>query len=215
MKLPFTIDGFLNVFKYYNESVWPIQVIFFILALISVILIAKRNSNSSRIATGTLALFWIWMGLVYHILFFSPINKAAYLFGVVFLIQGLIFLYFGVIKQRIQFEFNLNLSGIAALIFIGYSLILYPLIGYVLGHVYPRSPTFGVPCPTTIFTFGILLFSIHRIPWYIIIIPLVWSVVGFFAALNLLIKEDYGLAIAGIVSTAVLFFNKPKVKTIT
>ncbi|WP_414541485.1 DUF6064 family protein [Nostoc sp. CCY0012] len=29
---------------------------------------------------------------------------------------------------------------------------MYPLIGYALGRIFPTSPTFGVPCPTTIFT---------------------------------------------------------------
>jgi len=28
MNSPFTVEQFLNVFKDYNESVWPIQVVF-------------------------------------------------------------------------------------------------------------------------------------------------------------------------------------------
>lgn len=213
MRLPFTVDEFLGVFKDYNESVWPIPVLFFILAMLAVILLSKGNGSSNRIAMAILSLFWIWMGIVYHIIFFSAINKAAYLFGACFLIQGLIFLYVGVIKGRIKLEFSLNLSGIVALIFIVYALILYPLAGYAMGHVYPTAPTFGVPCPTTIFTFGILAFSVQRIPWYIITIPLLWSIVGFFAALNLSVKEDFGLAIAGVLFASILFFNTPKGQT--
>ena len=64
-----------------------------------------------------------------------------------------------------------------------------------------------------IFTFGILLYSVHRIPWYIIIIPLLWSIVGFSAAMNLGIQEDYGLVIAGLLSAAILLFGKPKPST--
>jgi hypothetical protein len=145
MKIPFSVDEFLNVFERYNLSLWPIQIFFYILALIAVTVIFKRNNNSSQIVMYILAFFWAWMGVVYHIIYFSSINKAAYLFGTIFLLQSFFFLYFGVIEKKIQLEFNLNLSGIIALVFLAYSLILYPLIGHFMGHIYPRTPTFGVP----------------------------------------------------------------------
>jgi hypothetical protein len=38
-----------------------------------------------------------------------------------------------------------------------WGIILYPLSGYMIGHRYPRVPLFGgMPCPTNIFTIGIL-----------------------------------------------------------
>lgn len=213
MNIPFTIEEFLNVFRTYNESLWPIQIALYSIALIAFVLVFSKSKYSSRIVSLILALLWTWMGVVYHIIYFAAINKAAYVFGGVFLLQASIFLYFGVFKQSIQLEFKLKATGVIALILIAYSLILYPLIGRALGHVYPQAPTFGVPCPTTIFTFGILLYSVHRIPWYIVIIPLLWSIVGFSAAMNLGIQEDYGLVIAGLLSTAILLFGKPKPST--
>lgn len=213
MNIPFTIEEFLNVFRTYNESLWPIQIALYAIALIAFVLVFSKYKYSSRIVSLILALLWTWMGVVYHIIYFAAINKAAYVFGGVFLLQASIFLYFGVFKQSIQLEFKLNATGVIALILIAYSLILYPLIGRALGHVYPQAPTFGVPCPTTIFTFGILLYSVHRIPWYIIIIPLLWSIVGFSAAMNLGIQEDYGLVMAGLLSAAILLFGKPKPST--
>ena len=85
-----------------------------------------------------------------------------------------------------------------------YALIIYPILGYLFGHKYPYSPTFGLPCPTTIFTFGILLFVNKKIPVLVLIIPLLWSIIGFGAALNLSIYEDYGLLIAGILGFILL-----------
>jgi hypothetical protein len=76
-----------------------------------------------------------------------------------------------------------------------YALILYPIVGSLLGHVYPSSPTFGLPCPTTIFTFGMLLW-VRKPPLIVLIIPVLWSIVGFSAALQLGIKEDIGLPMA-------------------
>lgn len=210
MKIPFSVDEFLNVFESYNQSLWPIQILFYIVALVAIAAIFKRSNNSSQIAMSVLAFFWGWMGLVYHIIYFSAINKAAYVFGTAFLLQSFIFLYVGVIKKKIKLAFNPDLSGIVALVFLVYSLVLYPILGYVMGHTYPRTPTFGVPCPTTIFTFGILLYSVNRIPWYLIIVPLLWSIVGFSAAINLSVKEDFGLVVAGIIAALLLLFYKPK-----
>jgi Family of unknown function (DUF6064) len=215
MKIPFSVDEFFNVFERYNLSLWPIQLFFYILAFLAVIVILRRRNHSSELVMSILAFFWGWMGVVYHIIYFSSINKAAYLFGIIFLVQSFLFFYFGVLRKEIRFEYNLNLSGVIGLLFIAYALIFYPLIGHSLGHIYPRIPTFGVPCPTTIFTFGILLYSINRIPWYLILVPLLWSIVGFSAALHLSVREDFGLPVAGILATVLLLFYKPKRLTFT
>lgn len=209
MRVPFSIEEFLSVFENYNQSLWPVQIILYGLAFSAIVFLIRNEAGSSRIVFSILAFLWIWMGLVYHILYFSAINKAAYLFGTLFILQGFIFFYFGVVKQKLEFRADLKLVEVIGIVFMVYALLVYPLLGYSLGHVYPASPTFGVPCPTTIFTFGILLFSVERIQWYIIIIPLLWSCVGFFAALSLTIKEDFGLVIAGVLASFILLFLKP------
>jgi hypothetical protein len=208
MRIPFTPEQFFHVFEQYNESVWPVQIIFYLLALVSVAFILNKGLHSNRIILAVLAFYWIWMGIVYHIANFSGINRAAFVFGLFFVIQGVIFLYHAVLNRKIHFEFNLKPSGIIGVVLIAYSLFVYPLLGRMQGHFYPAVPTFGVPCPTTIFTFGILLFSLSRIPWYVIIIPFLWSLIGFSAAVTLGVKEDFGLVIAGIVAMG-LNFLKP------
>jgi hypothetical protein len=88
---------------------------------------------------------------------------------------------------------------------LAYGILFYPLAGLVLGHVYPAQPTFGLPCPTTIFTFGILLWNKNKIPLYILIIPSVWTIIGFFAALNFGIYEDIGLLLSGAAGLYLIF----------
>lgn len=66
-------------------------------------------------------------------------------------------------------------------------------------------PVFGVtPCPTTIFTFGLLLWTASRVPLYIIVIPFIWSLIGVSAAINLGIIEDYGLVVAGVAGSILI-----------
>jgi len=86
--------------------------------------------------------------------------------------------------------------------------VIYPVLGYFLGHVYPNSPTFGAPCPSTIFTFGLLLWTTTRIRWYLLVIPCLWALVGSSAALTLGIYEDTGLLISAILGTAVLTMKR-------
>jgi hypothetical protein len=94
-------------------------------------------------------------------------------------------------------------------VFIALALIVYPILGALTGHAYPRAPLFGVaPCPTAIFTFGILLWARNRVGIYLLIIPFLWSLVGFTAALKLGIREDFGLLIAGLLGTGLLIARR-------
>jgi len=200
MKIPFTVDQFLAVFQNYNEAIWPAQVVAYVLGALAVMLAFKKTNVAGRVISLILVLFWLWMGTVYHIAYFSAINKAAYVFGAAFLAQGLLFFIFGVVKPRLVFQFKPDFYSFIGLAFILYAMVIYPVIGYFLGHGYPRSPCFGVaPCPATIFTFGMLLGADKKVPKVVLIIPLLWSIIGFFAALSLSVREDFGLLAAGVV----------------
>ena len=214
MKLPFTLEQFLDVFRQYNISVWPMQALLIVLALVATYFSIFKKSVSNKIIVFILAFLWLWMGIVYNLIYFSSINKAAILFGSSFIIQSLLFFYLGIIKDIVRFQFSLNKYGITGIVLIMFSLIIYPLIGYWLGHVYPSSPTFGLPCPTTIFTFGILLFSSSRFPFTVIIIPAIWSIIGFSAAVSLGMKEDTSLLIAGFVSTIMIIYKNKGLKKV-
>ena len=57
-------------------------------------------------------------------------------------------------------------------LFLLYALAIYPLLGWLSGHTYPRSPSFGLtPCPVTIFSVGLLLWTTGRVPKYLLVIP--------------------------------------------
>ena len=210
MKTPFTVEQFFDVFKDYNEAVFPMQAVFYLLSLFVVYLTIKPKSGSEKIVSSVLALLWLWMGIVYHLVFFTAINNAAYLFGTMFVLQGILFLVTGVFQNRLSFEFRFDIYGITGIALIIFALVIYPIFGFFLGHVYPSSPTFGLPCPTTIFTFGILLLSDKKCPAVIMIIPIIWSVIGFTAAFSLGVIEDTGLLIAGLLILTLHLVRKRK-----
>ncbi|MBD0285848.1 MAG: hypothetical protein ICV79_10555 [Flavisolibacter sp.] len=208
MKLPFTKEQFLEVFRKYNITFFPLQLLFLLLAAYIIFLAVKGKRNRGSTIAISLGCLWLWMGAAYHLAFFTVINKAAYGFGALFLLQGILLIVYG-LKASPSFVFEKNLSGILGSVLLFYALIIYPLLGYADGHGYPYSPTFGLPCPTTIFTLAIFLLAPNRLPFYIVAIPLLWSVIGFSAAFTLGIYEDTGLVVSALVF-AILHFTKPK-----
>jgi hypothetical protein len=207
MNLPFTADQFLEVFKTYNLSVWPAQYLLVILALLLIFLSIKKNKFSDRIITIGLAFYWFWMGIVYHLIFFSKINPAANVFAILYIIQGILFIYYGLFTKELVYINKNDAYGITSILFFLYALLFYPLLGYYFGHIYPSTPTFGLPCPTTILTLGFLLL-LEKKNIGIHIIPLIWAVIGFTAAIKLGIYQDIGLLVAGIVTVVLLVLKK-------
>jgi hypothetical protein len=207
MNMPFTSEQFLSVFGQYNLTVWPAQIFLNLFGVGTLVLIFKRFDSSNRMVAGILAFLWIWIGFAYHLAFFSAINPAAYVFAFFNVVQGILFLVFGVFRPRLSFGLRKDVYGMVGAVFIVYAMIVYPIIGYFLGHIYPKSPTFGLPCPTTIFTFGLLLWTDMKFPRIVLVIPLLWSIIGFTATISLGIREDVGLIIAGLVGTGLILFR--------
>lgn len=204
MQLPFTPAQFFEVFARYNLAIWPAQWLLNGLALTAVGLVFLRPLTSSRLVSGILAALWLWMGTVYHFAFFASINPAARVFGATFVAQGVVLLWMGVRSGRLPFRATPGLDGIVGGALVLYALAAYPLIGYLSGHRYPAMPTFGVPCPTTIFTLGLLLWVDERVSWRVVIIPAAWAVLATFAAIQLAVPQDYGLLVAAVVTVGLL-----------
>ena len=212
MRIPFSTDDFLAVFERYNSEVWPVQLFFYALAIMAVVSLMIKFEKGSQMVNQLLSALWLWMGIVYHIKYFSSINPAAYLFGGMFIIQGLIFAYLSVDKTKLEYKFDLTtIHGIVGIGFIFYGMVLYPILNHLSGITFPASPTLELPCPTTIFTFGLLLMATEKIPWYVFIIPFLWSLIGFSAASNVSIEQDLVLAITGFVSVVLILLRKAQV----
>lgn len=79
------------------------------------------------------------MGIAYHLMYFTTVNPAAYLFGALFILQGGLLLFFGVFQNKLSFRFRTNTYGIVGIILIVYALIVYPVLGFFLGHRHPVS----------------------------------------------------------------------------
>jgi hypothetical protein len=203
MKPPFTIDEFFGVFAEYNQSIWPMQLVLLGAAITSIILVYSRARYSSSFVTGILAFLWAWAGVVYHLAHFTVINKAAGIFGLLFLIQA------GLLAwcSRPRCMRYAKPEGVrfgVGWVLIAYALVIYPVLNKILGHDFLSSPTFGSPCPTTIYTIG-LLYLARPLPKYLLVIPIAWAIIGSSAAFFLGVPQDLGLLVAGAAGVALLF----------
>lgn len=205
--LPFTSEQFFSVFAAYNKAIWPAQVAAYLTGVIVAWAILSRRPWAGLAAAGVLGTMWLWNGLAYHLTFFAPINPAAYGFAALFVLQGALFIGHGVIGNGLSFAKPFDWRGALGILLIAYAGLFYPALGYLLGHAWPYAPMFGVaPCPTTIFTLGILMLAAGPLPIWLVAIPVVWSVIGGTAAVLLKVPEDFGLLASGIIGAALLPF---------
>ncbi len=174
MNLPFTVEQFLAVFRQYNESVWPSQILLNLVGLGAIVLPFTRWRLRDAVIAGALGFLWIWTGVAYHLAFFAAINPAAYLFSALTIVQGILFLVFGVFRTQLKFSVRTDIFGVTGALLVVYALVVYPILGSMLGHGFPESPTFGLPCPTTIFTFGLMLWAAVKVPKAVVVIPFLW-----------------------------------------
>lgn len=197
--LPFTHEQFFGVFADYNTAVWPAQAVAYVLGLVVVAALLRPSPRGHRLVASALAAMWIWTGVVYQGLFFAPINPAAFVFGGLFVVQGLLFAIAGVAGRRLFFGHSADFASALGWLLVAYAAVLYPLLGQWSGHVYPAQPTFGItPCPVTLFTFGVLLLTSAPVPRWLLIIPLAWSLLGGSAAFMLGVPQDWPLLFSGL-----------------
>ena len=207
--LPFTHQQFLDVFAAYNAAVWPAQALAYFLGLAACTAVALRPRAASRLATGVLAVGWLWTGLAYHLFQFSRINPAAVVFGFLFIGQGVL-LVAAARERTLRFRAARGWRAWSGWALIVYAMGLYPLVGLAAGGSYPELPMFGItPCPLVLFTFGVLLLADGRVPWALLVVPGAWSIIGGSAAFLLGMPQDWPLLFA-VLLLPVLVLRHPQ-----
>jgi hypothetical protein len=212
VKLPFTRPAFLDVFAAYNAAVWPAVVVLWAVAAFLAIRMLGRRPPGGRPVAAYLSVLWLWNAVVYHGVFFRKINPAALGFALLFGVEGVLLAGVAIsgrglrpaahaprrLGERKTSPANWRpWTGAALLI----AALAYPFAASV-GAPWPRVPTFGVPCPTVLFTIGALLRRDTKIREILSAAPLVWCVFGGSAAFLLGMPLDLSLWLAGFALAA-------------
>jgi hypothetical protein len=192
--MPFTADEFLDVFAAYNRALWPLALALWVLTAAVFTTFIVRARMWMPLPAVLLADHWLWAGILYHGLFFTAVNPAAWLFAALFILQAVFFVVVassgGTTAAR-----SGSWRHVVSSFLILYSL-LYPAIVWADGFVYPRMPTFGVPCPTVIVTIGFLV-AVSTSSIVLSLIPVAWSMLGVSAVWSFGVHADLVLPAAG------------------
>lgn len=196
--MPFTREQFFDLFLVYNAQAAPVIAGLWLVSLVAV-LQHFRGQLRPGAAAGLLALHWAWSGAVYHAVYFTRINPAAWLFAAMFLVQSVALLWFAAVNRRVApaaREQGVLRASVADLFLV--ASLAYPALVLLTGHSASRAPLFAVPCPTTLLTAGLLLALGPRAPRWLAVIPIIWAGIGGSAALLLGVRPDLLLIAAGI-----------------
>ena len=87
---PFTGESYFSLFEAYNDTIWPAQIVAYLLGLLVVFLALRPMPAGGRIALAILSLFWLWNGLVYHLSFSCRSTLPRCRFAALFALQGLL-----------------------------------------------------------------------------------------------------------------------------
>jgi len=196
MQLPFTREQFFDVFVAYNQTLWPATLALWTASAVIVALRLPAGRPHDRWISALLVVHWAWSAVAYHVAFFTRINPAAWLFAALFFGQAVLFFRVGFVQRRLSFAPWSTAWAPLAWGLIGYSLA-YPAINALEHGSFLRIPTFGLPCPTTIFTAGVLMLATPR-SWRLSLVPVIWSAIGGSAAFLFGVHADVALPVAGI-----------------
>ncbi|WP_316860307.1 DUF6064 family protein [uncultured Cohaesibacter sp.] len=195
--MQFTEADLFAVFEAWNNAAWPLQFIAYGLGLIAVGLLLRPSKRSTTTTLIILAAMWLVNGIGFHWSYYTAVTPAAWVFGAAFVIEGLLLAATPFVAPTFRIGPRKDAATLVALALILYAMVFYPLLGMLFGQSYPATPTFGlIPCPTTIFTLGLLLLGSWGMAKWLLIIPCLWGVVGGSAAILFGVPQDYGLILA-------------------
>lgn len=197
----------LELFTRYNEDLWPVHLVAYAAGVATIaLLFARRRDRADRVIAGLLAALWLWLGVVFHGLYATDVDVVlGTAYAVMFVLQAYLLFRHGVLRGELAFRPRAGLTGAVGWAAVAYAVIVYPVIGAVLGHGWPESPLLGMaPCPTTILTFGLLLLATPPVPRRLLVVPFAWAVLAPPAAMARGVYEDAGLLIAGILTVALV-----------
>lgn len=155
------MNTLLDYVELYNKRIFPIQVVTAVVAIILVgLLFMLPGVATTILLKAYLSIIFGWIGVAFLFLmgdlrkrmpFISFATAAAYFpLAIIFILD--------IFSMQTAYEISRpdwRLCG--SLFMMVWGVIIYPLTGYLIGHRYPRVPLFGaMPCPTNIFTIGVL-----------------------------------------------------------
>jgi len=176
--LLFSPQTYYRLFELYNLELWPLQIVALALG-VTVLLLGQRGGEAAgRGIALILALCWLWLAWRFHWLHYANINPFARYLALAFVLQALLLLWLGAVRGRLTPlpTGRLQRTGLGI---VAFALLLFPLLGPLLGRSWTQAEVFGMaPDPTALVTLGVLLIAGVRPAWSLMPIPVAWCLIS-------------------------------------
>lgn len=206
--LSYTADVLQSLLAYYNQALWPGQLLAVALTLLALLLLAFPRRWGAQAIAVVLAAGWLWVGWVYYVVRLGSIDFSAPLYGVAFLLQGLLLLWTGAIRGGLSWAPRLDLYGSVAMLLFLIAVFLLPASVWFESAGWMQLRLVGLmPLPTVLFTVGMLLLTAGKTPLHLTVVPLLWALAAAATAWTLALTAETALAALCVLSTVLLIWK--------
>ena len=210
-------DEFWKIMGGYNSQIWPVQIVFYITAILLVgWLFLKPGKLPSLTVKAFLAIAFLWNGILFYMILARGMagdSRGNYFFGSLFILVSVLFAV-DLFNRKMQFALPQGGWQKYATLSLVVLIFCYPLWGMLFGHSLTTLIMPGAfPCPTTALALLLLTMALPRVDKIIYILLLFFAIpfTPFFQIARYGVLEDTILFMTGVYSLILLVKNwKPK-----
>jgi hypothetical protein len=191
----------------YNETMWPIAVAMIVVAaFLTCRVFLRPGAKTDMWMKAFLSTVFAWNGVVFFLIFVK--NPISMFTGApLFIIVSLLFAA-DIWTKKTRFRSPGATWKKWLTIFWIVLVFLYPVIGWPLGHVYPKTLLPLFPCPLTVFAIALVAAAAPNVDKKVFVLLLPWALMGLpkcFGALDC--YEDCILFASGVYGLVELVRN--------
>jgi hypothetical protein len=188
----------------YNATMWPIVIAMSVAAaFLTYRVFSKPGAKTDLWLKAFLGFAFAWNGIVFFLVFVK--NPISMFTGVpLFIIVSLLFV-LDILAKKTRFQPPEATWKKGLTLFWIVLVFLYPVIGWPLGHVYPKMLLPMFPCPLTVFAIALVAAAAPNVDKKVFILLLPWALMALpkcFGALDC--YEDCILFASGVYGLAEL-----------
>ena len=202
-----TTETFWNQMGAYNEATFPAQIAMIVLAIaLTYLVFAKPSNKTNNFMKAFLSFVFAWNGIVFFLIYAkNPIS--TFVGAPLFIIVAILFAV-DIFTKKISFKLpDVKWQKHITILWI-LLVLLYPLIGFALGHSYPKTCMPIAPCPLTVFAIALVTAAIPKVDKKVYILLLPWAILSLPKCLGALdCYEDCILFVAGVYGLILLVKN--------
>jgi hypothetical protein len=161
----------------YNERTWPIALVMIVAAAFLTYRVSLRPGVKTDMwMRAFLSIAFAWNGIVFFLIFVkNPISMFAG--APLFIAVSLLFVV-DMFAKKTHFQLPKATWKKGLTIFWIALVFLYPVIGWPLGHVYPKALLPVFPCPLTVFAIALVSAAAPNVDKKVFVLLLPWALMA-------------------------------------